>query len=136
LEFRLQAVPRYAEMMSATGYLWRQLNPKQREELLEWRKACGHPWHSPPHRPNFGHLRFHISAACYEHRDHIGQSLPRIDNFTRDLLAVLAAHAINSAGFMAALHTIGTPKNVLPDERSSSVLSSARCVRIGITGRG
>jgi REP-associated tyrosine transposase len=93
LEFRLQAVPRYAEMMSATGYLWRQLNPKQREELLEWRKARGHPWHSPPHRPNFGHLRFHISAACYEHRDHIGQSLPRIDNFTRDLLAVLAAHA-------------------------------------------
>jgi len=34
---------------------------------------------------------------------------------------------------MAALHTLGTPKNVLPDERSSSVLSSARCVRIDIT---
>jgi len=93
LEFRFQAVPRYAEMMSATGYLWRQLNPKQREELLEWRKACGHPWHSPPHRPNFGHLRFHISAACYEHRHYIGDSLSRIDCFAGDLLAVLAAHA-------------------------------------------
>jgi putative transposase len=93
LEFRLQAVPRYAEIMSATGYLWRQLNQKQREELLEWRKIRGYPWHSPPHRPNFGHLPFLISAACYEHRHYFGHSLPRIDNFVRDLLAVLAAHA-------------------------------------------
>ena len=93
LEFRLQAVPRYAEIMSATGYLWRQLNQKQREELLEWRKIRGYPCHSPPHRPNFGHLRFLISAACYEHRHYIGHSLARIDNFVGGLLAVLAAHA-------------------------------------------
>lgn len=53
----------------------------------------GYPWHSLPHRPNFGHLRFPISAACYEHRDYIGQSLLRIDNFAADLLAVLAAHS-------------------------------------------
>jgi hypothetical protein len=93
LEFRLRAVQRYAEIMSATGYLWRQLNEKQREELLQWRKVRRHPWHSPPHRPNFGHLRFLISAACYEHRHYIGHSLPRIDNFVGDLLALLAAHA-------------------------------------------
>jgi len=93
LEFRLQAVCRYAEIMSAAGYLWRQLNQKQREELLEWRKMRGYPWHSPPHRPNFGHLRFLVSAACYEHRHYIGHSLPRIDNFAGDVLAVLAAHA-------------------------------------------
>ena len=36
---------------------------------------------------------FSISAACYEHRHYIGHSLPRIDNFVGDLLAVLAAHA-------------------------------------------
>jgi len=53
LEFRLQAVPRYAEIMSAMGYLWRQLNQKQHQELLEWRKMRGYPWHSSPHRPNF-----------------------------------------------------------------------------------
>jgi hypothetical protein len=88
LEFRLQAVARYAEIMSGTGYLWRQLNEKQREELLEWRKMRGYPWHSPPHRPNFGHLRFLVSAACYEHRHYIGHSLPRIDNFVGSLLAV------------------------------------------------
>jgi len=93
LEFRLQAVLHYAEIMSAKGYLWRHLNPKQRQELLEWRKMRGYPWHSPPHWPNFGHLRFLISAACHEHRHYIGHSLPRLDHFAGDLLAVLAAHA-------------------------------------------
>jgi hypothetical protein len=32
--------------MAATGYLWRQLNQKQREELLERRKSRAYPWHS------------------------------------------------------------------------------------------
>ena len=79
--------------MSAVLYLWRRLNQKQREELLAWRKTRGHPWHSPPHRPNFGHLRFLISGSCFEHRHHIGRSPERMDNFSRDLLAVFAAHA-------------------------------------------
>ena len=93
LEFRLQAVPRYAAIMSVSGYHWRQLSLNQREELLEWRKMRGHPWHSPPHWPNFEHLRFLISAACYEHRYYIGHSLLRLNHFTGDLLAVLIAHA-------------------------------------------
>jgi hypothetical protein len=42
--------------MAAARYLWRQLNQKQREELLAWRKERDYPWHSPQHRPNFGHL--------------------------------------------------------------------------------
>ena len=79
--------------MSAPRYLWRQLNEKQRAELLAWRKERGYPWHSPPHRPNFGHLRFLISASCFEHRHHIGHSPERMDNFSRDLLAVFAAHS-------------------------------------------
>jgi len=54
--------------MSTPRYVWRQLNQIQREELLSWRKERGYPWHSPPHRPNFGHLRFLISASCFEHR--------------------------------------------------------------------
>lgn len=79
--------------MAGPRYLWRQLNEKQREELLEWRKQRGYPWHSPPHRPNFGHLRFLISAACFEHYHHIGHSPERMDHFSRDLLAVFEAHA-------------------------------------------
>ena len=78
--------------MSAPRYLWRQLNEKQRAELLAWRKTRGYPWHSPPHRPNFGHLRFLISASCFEHRHYIGHSPERMDNFLRDLLAVFATH--------------------------------------------
>jgi len=77
--------------MSAPRYLWRQLNEKRRAELLAWRRARGYPWHSPPHRPNFGHLRFLVSASCFEHRHYIGHSPERMDIFSRDLLAVFAA---------------------------------------------
>ncbi len=79
--------------MSKPEYRWRQITPKQRAELLAWRKARGNPWHSPPHRPNFGHLRFHITAACFEHQHYIGHSPARMDAFAHDLLAVFAAHA-------------------------------------------
>jgi len=79
--------------MSQPEYRWRQLTPRQREELLAWRKSREHPWHSPPHRPNFGHLRFHVTAACFEHQPHIGHSPERMDACARDLLAVFTAHA-------------------------------------------
>ena len=79
--------------MAQTEYRWRRLTPDQRAELLAWRKARGRPWHSPPHRPNFGHMRFHITAACHEHRPYIGQRPERMEAFAHDLLGVLAAHA-------------------------------------------
>jgi putative transposase len=79
--------------MAAPGYLWRKLNEQQREELLTFRKDRRHPWHSPPHRPNFGRLRFLISAACYEHHHHIGHNLERMDGFSGDLLAVFKTNA-------------------------------------------
>src|SRR5207248_1603611 len=71
----------------------RQLTIKQRQELLAWRKQCGYPWHSPPHRPNFGHLNFLVTAACYEHKPHIGFNRGRIDVFSRDLLALIQQSA-------------------------------------------
>jgi putative transposase len=92
LEFRLQAAPANLSHVGG-GLSLASTQPKQRDELLEWRKARGYPWHSPPDRPNFGRLRFLVSAACYEHRHYIGHSLARMDNFAGDLLAVLAAHA-------------------------------------------
>ncbi len=79
--------------MPQPEYRWRQISPKQQMELLAWRKERGHPWHSPPHRPNFGRLRFLISAACYEHQPHIGRNLMRMDAFARELLSVFSAHA-------------------------------------------
>jgi REP element-mobilizing transposase RayT len=151
----------YAEIMSATGYVWRQLNPKQREELLELRKMRGYPWHSPPHRPNFAHLRFLISAACYGDHHYIGHNLARIDNFVRDLLAVLAAHAnqafawsvlpnhyhalVEAADIKHLVYQLGrlhgrtshawNAEDAPADERFSFALSSAQCGRIDITGR-
>ncbi len=79
--------------MSKPTYLWRKLTPSQRVDMLAWRKAHEHPWHSPKHRPNFGRLHFHITAACFEHQHTIGHSPERMDAFSRDLLAVFAAHA-------------------------------------------
>ena len=77
--------------MAQPGYRWRKVSPVQREEWLALRKARGSPWHSPPHRPNYGRNRFHVTAACYEHRPYIGHSPERMDGFTHELLAVLHA---------------------------------------------
>ncbi len=76
--------------MARPEYRWRQLTPRQRKELLNWRKERGFPWHSPPHRANFGRQRYHITAACYEHRPLIGSEPDRMESFTRDLLEVLS----------------------------------------------
>jgi putative transposase len=79
--------------MSKPRYLWRQLTPKQREALLAWRKERGYPWHSPPRRSNFGHWRFLLSAACYEHHPYLGHGPDCMDAFCRELLVVFTAHA-------------------------------------------
>ena len=79
--------------MSRPSYLWRQLTPEQQVDLLAWRKDRNCPWHAPPHRPNFGHLNFLISAACYEHEPYIGLSAERMDQFCEKWLAMLSTHA-------------------------------------------
>ena len=136
--------------MSQPEYRWRRLTPKQRAELLAWRKERGHPWHSPPHRPNFGHLRFHITAACFDHQPCIGHRPGRMDDFARDLLAVFAAHASqtfawcvlpnhyhalvevpavcgNWACFTGERRTPGTARRIRAGARCSSSPWSARC---------
>jgi hypothetical protein len=79
--------------MSTPRYIWRQLTPKRREEVLVWRKANARPWHAPRHRPSYGHLSFLLSAACYEHAYHIGLSPRRMDDFCAALLKVIQQHA-------------------------------------------
>jgi putative transposase len=77
--------------VSSPGYHWRHLTGDERAELLAWRQQQGRPWHSPPHLPNFDALQFHITAACHEHRPHIGLSRERMDEFSTGLLAALSA---------------------------------------------
>jgi len=85
--------------MGEPRYLWRQLTPEQRQELLTWRKNNERPWHSPPHRPNYGHLHFLISASCYEHAPRIGFSPMRMDSFSAALLETLAQHATRTVAW-------------------------------------
>ena len=69
-------------------YLWRKLNDKQRKELLEFRRFNDRPWHSPHHRES-QNGRYLLTAACYEHRHHIGLHLQRLADFSDRLLKVL-----------------------------------------------
>src|ERR1035437_5093399 len=85
--------------MSTPRYLWRQLTPKQREEVLAWRKANARPWHAPSHRPNYGHLHFLVSAACYEHAHHIGFSPQRMDGFSTASLELFQQHAARTVAW-------------------------------------
>lgn len=76
-------------------YLWRKLTPEQREDVLQRRKRASRSWHTPPH-PLGGEGEYHLSAACYEHKPHVGFSPERMDQFAADLLAALSgieAHA-------------------------------------------
>ena len=73
--------------MSGATYLWRKLTPKQREGLIAWRKRQGLPWHRPPHRAG-DKTRYHVTAACFEHRHYIGWNQDRMQSFCDTLLAV------------------------------------------------
>jgi len=76
--------------VSRPEYAWRSLTDTQRAELLAWRRSNARPWHSPPHFPEPGPSAVLVTAACYEHRPHIGSSPRRMDDFARALLEVLS----------------------------------------------
>ena len=73
-------------------YRWRKLDEEAREKLLKWRKQQNHPWHRPPHREGYGDACYHITAACFEHKPHVGRSIERMQSFSDMLLAVLSEH--------------------------------------------
>ena len=51
-------------------YEYRKLTLKQRQQLVEERKAKGHPPHQPPHLA-LDDTFYLLTAACYEHRHHL-----------------------------------------------------------------
>jgi len=73
-------------------YDWRRMSNEDRRKLLEKRRALGQPWHSTPHR-DWGPGRYHLTAACYEHRPIIGASPDRMNECESRLLELLKAHA-------------------------------------------
>lgn len=73
-------------------YLWRQLNERQRRELVSFRSFHGRPWHSPMHREN-QNGRYLFTAACYEHQHIVGLTPERMASFADDLLTVIERHS-------------------------------------------
>jgi putative transposase len=71
-------------------YRWRRLTEEDRQEVLVQRRNLGHPIHSPKHIDS-GKRYYHITAACFEHRPHIGLSTERMNRFLGDWLNVLHA---------------------------------------------
>lgn len=72
-------------------YLWRKLNEKQRQELLEFRRFNDRPCHSPLHLES-QNGRYLLTAACYEHRHIIGITPKRLADFSERLLTTLEVH--------------------------------------------
>jgi|SRR5688572_1521751 len=65
-------------------YDWRKLNDNQRKDLLAFRRQNSRPWHSSPHRAG-EQTRWLITAACYEHKPHIGFTAERMFDFSAEL---------------------------------------------------
>ncbi len=96
-------------------YRWRQLNGKQRKELLEYRKQRQQPWHSPPHRQS-ERLSYHLTAACFNHAPIIGRSPDRMAAFEATLLETLGRHTRRIAAWCVLpnhYHTLIETEEVL-----------------------
>lgn len=74
-------------------YRWRTLTDEERAQVLLWRRQREHPLHSPHHLDS-GQRHYLITAACYEHRPHIGHSVERMTAFAGDWLDVLNQHSL------------------------------------------
>jgi len=74
-------------------YRWRKLTPAQQEETLANRKRLQRPWHSPKHSKATNGT-FLITATCFDHQPVIGYTADRMDEFTSELLDVIAAHSL------------------------------------------
>lgn len=72
-------------------YDWRSMTPREREEVLKWRKASELPWHCPPH-VDFGEGAYLLSGTCFEHRPVIGASAKRMAEFEKALHEAVRPH--------------------------------------------
>ena len=64
------------------------MTDEQRSYVLKRRKEQSRPYHSLPHTITEREY-FHLSAACYEHKSIIGQSISRITKFEDSILNVV-----------------------------------------------
>jgi putative transposase len=69
-------------------YEWRKMTQEERRVVLLARKLNKKPWHSPPHMDIKERLFYMISAACYEHKHIIGQSVERMLHIQKGLVRI------------------------------------------------
>ena len=68
--------------------------PSQREYVLKLRKSQNLPWHGPSHHYKSNKTRYHITAACYEHRLYIGKTVERMVAFEATLLKNISENGL------------------------------------------
>ena len=69
------------------------MTKQQREDAMRHRVQRGGSWRRPPVWGGERECRFLITAACFEHADHIGTSPTRMSAFEDALLTTLDAHS-------------------------------------------
>jgi putative transposase len=74
-------------------YEYRKLTPKERIEVLQYRRNQGYPLHAPPH-PAKGKGYFLITAANFEYR-HVLSSFSRRTQFEIQMLQILKNASID-----------------------------------------
>jgi putative transposase len=75
-------------------YRWRTLTDEERRFTLAWRQQTKRPVHSPRHIDS-GQRHYLVTAACYEHLPHIGDSVEPMNAFTGAWLDTLQEHSLS-----------------------------------------
>ncbi len=70
-------------------YNWRKMTEEQQDEVLKSRQGNKIAWHSPPN--GYTKTWYHISAACFEHKNIIGSSAERMVDFENKLRIKLSS---------------------------------------------
>ena len=79
-------------------YDWRRLSDAERDALMRERRELKRPMHSPAHRVSDRSSRYHVTAACYEHRPFIGMSEQRLVGFSAALVGTVEAWLAHEKG--------------------------------------
>jgi putative transposase len=69
-------------------YHWRKMTERDREQILELRKARNLPWHNPPYLDFNVARQYLISSSCYEHVPVIGKNSQRMTNCEAEVLKI------------------------------------------------
>ena len=73
-------------------YAWRKMSDAERESVIKSRRQLKRPWHHPPHFIEGAETRFLLTAACYEHKSIVGQSVERLSAFETELCRTINDH--------------------------------------------